>query len=220
MTTICENKPECFFCGTTSTHGGIMSTNTQGSSDLDTRPAEMQRSTITFWIQRCPSCGYCSPDISEGISENKKIIGSDEYQNIVNNQFIPELAATFLARSFEMKQVSNFSTAAWSAIHAAWICDDESNSSAARGSRLEAIRMIEKGNHESNFITDQPGASEAITIDLMRRAGKFDDALKLAHETLTNDIEAIIEDIINFEIQLIESGDIGARTVSEALDDK
>jgi len=95
MTTMYEQNVDCFFCGTSSQHGSISSSNTLGSSDLDTRPAEMKRSTICYWVQRCPSCGYC---------------------------------------------------------------DDENNSSAARGSRLEAIRLIGKGNQEADYIADQLGA--------------------------------------------------------------
>ena len=38
---------------------------------------------------------------------------------------------------------------------------------------------------------DQAGATEALTIDLMHRAGMFEQALKLAEETKKNDIELL-----------------------------
>jgi hypothetical protein len=41
----------------------VSTTNEIGSRDLDNRPAEMMRSTIQYWICRCPKCGYCAPDI-------------------------------------------------------------------------------------------------------------------------------------------------------------
>ena len=62
MTTIFEEENHCSVCGSKSVQAVIRSTNTMGPPDLDTRPAEMERSTINYWIQTCPSCGFCYPD--------------------------------------------------------------------------------------------------------------------------------------------------------------
>jgi len=51
----------------------------------------------------------------------------------------------------------------------------------------------------------------------MRRTGQFQEALKLANEILTQEIEEIIEQVIKFEVQLIENNDNSTHTVSEAL---
>jgi len=64
---------------------------------------------------------------------------------------------------------------------------------------------------------DPVGKSEVITIDLMRRAGKFQNALELAEETKTMNIEEIINQVIRFEEALINLKDIGIHTVSETL---
>ena len=157
MTTMQENEVECCVCGKTSTHMGIASTNSFGSPDLDTRPPEMQRSTIYYWIQRCPSCGYCSSDLSNCSDNVNGIVESEEYQNIINDQSIPDEAASFLALSYEKQQSHQYSDSAWRAIHAAWICDDKGNDEAARKCRIKALSMIEKGEANSQKIADQAG---------------------------------------------------------------
>ena len=84
----------------------------------------------------------------------------------------------------------------------------------------KAISMIESANAHSQKMGDQAGATEVLTIDLMRRAGMFEQALKLVEETKTKDIEEIILQIIAYEESLIESKDIDSNTVSEALGDE
>ena len=195
----------------------IGSTNVFGSPDLDTRPPEMKRSTIHYWIQCCPSCGYCSSDISECDGNIKNLVGSEEYQGITKGRGIPKVAASFLASSFLYKKQEQYSEAAWRAIHAAWICDDENAYEASMECRKEAISMIEKGEERSEKLADQAGASEAITIDLMRRAGMFEKALAMIEENKTKDFEEIITNVILFEEKLLLSEDIDAHTVAEVL---
>ena len=195
----------------------IGSTNAFGSPDLDTRPPVMQRSTIYYWIQRCPSCGYCSSDLSECSENTKDFIESKEYQDIIKGSNIPKIAASFLSSSYLHQKQHQHSESAWRAIHAAWICDDENNHDVSTECRKEAISMIKKGEERSEKLADQAGASEAITIDLMRRAGIFEEALAMVEETKTMDVEEIITKVILFEEKLLFSEDIDAHTVAEAL---
>ena len=65
MTTMHEEKVQCCVCGKKNNHEVVGSSYSHGSSDLDTRPPEMTRSTIYYSIQRCPSCGYSASDLSE-----------------------------------------------------------------------------------------------------------------------------------------------------------
>ena len=65
MTTIVPQEVKCSMCGSISKQQLIASTNTIiWAPDLDLRPAEMARSTMVYWIQECPDCGYVSVDIS------------------------------------------------------------------------------------------------------------------------------------------------------------
>ena len=141
-------------------------------------------------------------------------------KNIIVNKAIPKVAASFLALSYEKQQTHQYSESAWASIHAAWICDDKNKQKSSKECRKKAISMIESANAHSQKMGDQAGATEVLTIDLMRRAGMFDQALKLAEDTKTKDIEEIILQVIVYEESLIESKDIDSHTVSEALGDE
>ncbi len=213
-----ENEVECSICGEKSTHTSIGSTNSFGSPDLDIRPPEMQRSTIYYSIQRCTSCSYCSSDISKCDENSETLVKSSKYQSIVEDISFPRVASSFLAKSYENEINKQYVDAAWNVIHAAWICDDEQNNEAAKNCRKKAVTIIDKANSQSNKIADQAGASELITIDLMRRSGMFEAALELAELTKKDDIENIIIQIIEFEITLIQLKDTESHTISEALE--
>ena len=217
MTTMFEVEVECRVCGEKCNRMSIGSTNSFGSPDLDTRPPEMQRSTIYQWIQRCPSCGYCSPDLSKCEANVAEIVATDEYQNIITNTQIPEMAASFLALSYVEQTQGQFSESSWRAIHAAWICDDEYDLEASISCREKAISLINQANSHSQNIAKQAGVSEVITIDLLRRAGKFQHALELIGKAKVSDIEEIILQVLEYQKSLIENSDTSVHTISEAL---
>lgn len=217
MTTMFDEEVECSICGEKSTHMGIGSTNAFGSADLDTRPPEMKRSTIYHWIQRCPSCGYCSQNLSECSEKTKEIVTSKEYQNIIKSGEMPETAACFLALSYEKEKQQEYSASAWGAIHAAWICDDVQNFKSSIKCRKQAVALIEKAKKNGQKIADQPGASEAITIDLMRRSGMYQEALELSAAMKSEDIDEIIMQVIQYEEELIAKNDNAAHTILEAV---
>lgn len=99
MTTLYEEKARCAVCGTETEFTGIASTNAFGSPDLDTRPPEMQRSTIFAWVQCCPECGYCSSDISKVPSQAVSVVHSPEYGKQLTDSTYPELANGFLCKA-------------------------------------------------------------------------------------------------------------------------
>jgi len=217
-----EEEFDCYVCGKTSSHMVIGSTNSFGSSDLDTRPAEMARSTIYQSIQRCPSCGYSAHNLSKGNEDSsvlEKLLRSDEYQSILHNKMMPDEANTFMAMSYLSKKQNDFISSAWESIQAAWICDDKNKRNVPKNCRDDALLMIEQGNKGSQQLAEQSGVSEAITIDLLRRAGRFEEGFDLIQKTKTMELEDIIYQVINYEEQLIRSGDMDVHTVEEALEE-
>jgi hypothetical protein len=211
------NDVECCVCGEISNEAVIASTNGFGSDDLDTRPPEMERSTIEFWIHRCPSCGYCSPDISKSSDNTKEIVGSKEYKEIIEGNERPVIAASFLALSYEREKQYNYAGAAWNAIHAAWFCDDKEDAEGSIACRKQAVYLIEKANEHKQKLSDKEGASEVITIDLMRRSGMYQEALKLAERIKQKNIDENLVLVIEYEEKLITQKDLSAHTVSEVL---
>ena len=64
MVTFVQIETECSLCGTFSEQQIGKVPTPEGLPDLDSRPSEPMRSSIVFWVQRCPKCGYCATDIS------------------------------------------------------------------------------------------------------------------------------------------------------------
>ena len=79
MTTFLQEKLTCVICGSTSKHEMLGSTNTYGSPDLDLRPPEMHRSTMDYWVQECPFCGYVYSSIEKNVNKSNNTIPSKVY---------------------------------------------------------------------------------------------------------------------------------------------
>ena len=178
MTTMFEVEKICSECGRASKHRACASTYNYGSPDLDTRPPEMSRSTINTWISTCPACGYCAPDISEQIEKASEIIHSDAYQRQLNDLESPKLANAFICYSIIKQSLGEFAEASWASIHAAWVCDDNGSDVGSKVFRARAVTLQQMAKDKGQILTEQAGAEEAIMVDLLRRSGQFDYALK------------------------------------------
>jgi hypothetical protein len=108
-----------------------------------------------------------------------------------------------------------FSDSAWQAIHAAWICDDNNNIESSTKCRKQAIALIEKANNHGQIFIDQAGANEAITIDLMRRSGLYQQALELSQSIQKDGFDEIIRQIVQYQELLIAKNDNDAHTIDE-----
>ena len=115
MTTIYDHETTCSVCGTVHSFPTIVSTNQMGAPDLDTRPAEMARSTLPFQIQRCKTCGYCSSDISDALCTERKVLDSPVYLDQLNSSDNPELANTFACSGLIYQACTQPEVAGWDA---------------------------------------------------------------------------------------------------------
>jgi hypothetical protein len=215
MTTLEEATKECAICGNESTHKEIISTKALGSSDLDARPPEPERSTIDYWIQRCPQCGYCAPDISKGDKEMSNIIQSDIYRGQLKNTKNPQLANSFLCWSLIQEEESQYKIAGWTSVKAAWACDDADNDEAARQCRKRAVEMLETARQKGQWFAGNAGTEEAVLVDLLRRSAQFEESLIICEDRLSKDPEKFIRDILIFQKTLIKKGDITRHSTSE-----
>jgi len=217
MTTLYEEKARCAVCGSEAEYTGIGSTNAFGSPDLDTRPPEMQRSTIFAWVQRCPECGYCASDVSKAPSQADGVVRSPEYTRQLSNSTCPELANGFLCKALIDETSGNYAAAAWALIHAAWACDDAEKEESARTCRVKAADMIEKALGNGQKVAEQDGADTAFRVDLLRRAGRVAEARQLITTNRPTSTEDIISKILDFQEALITDGDEACHTIAEAL---
>ena len=115
----------CSVCGNESTEKGLLSTNTMGYMDLDTRPAEMQRSTMDYWINECPHCGYVACSLEEPLNCDKEYLSSSEYKNLTDTPPISELAQRFIRKARISAKKAEYVEACFDYLHAAWASDDE-----------------------------------------------------------------------------------------------
>ena len=218
MTTIFKEEITCGVCGEKSEHIVIGSTNTFGSPDLDTRPPGHLRYTIYTWVQRCPHCGYCSSNIKEVSEVAKAIIKSREYQVQLTNDKYPKLANSFLCKAMLEKAKGDLPRAIWTTIHAAWACDDSKNNESAKKCRIKAVELIKNAESNGQTITDEPEADIAITVDLLRRSGQFNEALQIIEQNHGEIKGEIIGKVLEFQKELILRSDDQCHTANEALE--
>jgi hypothetical protein len=177
------------------------------------------RSTIYTWIQTCPSCGYCAPDVSEPMEQAQDVIKTDAYQQQLKNQEFPKLANRFLCYSLIQERAGNFAKAGWSGINAAWACDDNGSSSSAVKCRENAIRLLNSAKEHSQSFAKQDGGEEALISDLLRRSNQFEEAAKICEVGLSKGPEDLIKAVLRFEKKLIDSKDNACHLVSEAVNE-
>jgi len=167
MTTIMDATVEGAVCGTVSSHMVVWSTNTFGWADLDMRPPEMQRSTIPYWVQQCPSCGYCAADISESPPGVAGVVATEGYRSQLEDASYPALAKSFLCSALIAEHEGDFSAAGWSALHAAWACDDAGDDAAASNCRSQAIDFFRRARAIDQPFSDGIDVEHVLLADLL-----------------------------------------------------
>lgn len=204
-------EEKCFLCGKTSEQTILLSTNAFGSPDLDLRPPEMARSTMYWWIQECPHCGYISKNLSQKVksaSELLKLIENDNYLSCDGIVFASELAEKFY-KYYLINVVKKDYDAAFNAVlHAAWACDDARDTENAINCRKKALIEIDK------IISSKNEDLLTIRADLLRRSRQFD--LLISEYTKKTFSKDLLNKIIAFEIEKSKENDDSCYKVSDA----
>ena len=124
MTNLAGSSKKCAACGAQIDYTTVLSTNTLGSPDLDLRPAEMQRSTMEFWVVECPECRFVQYP-SDATPVDMDFIRSGEYRSLIH-ALIPETANRFQRLAVSLLQSGQKkSEAAEAYTRAAWDCEDQ-----------------------------------------------------------------------------------------------
>ena len=219
MTTEYEEKVKCSVCGAKNRFTLISSTNTFGLPDLDTRPAEMERSTMFAWVQRCPKCGYCASDISSLQEGAKSVVTRMEYRRQLEDPMYPGLANSYLCKAMIDQESKEYVAATWALIHASWACDDSDRFNQATVCRGRAVEMIAIAEEQGQQVSDQEGARTAILADLLRRSGRFEQARQVIEKQHDSISDENIVRILDFLIGLIDKQDVLCHSIEEALGD-
>jgi hypothetical protein len=210
-----DQRVTCAVCGKDSDQTVLTSTNMFGSPDLDLRPGEMQRSTMTLWVQACPHCTFAAPDIGCATSGEKAVVQSAAYAGIGSH--MPDLARRFLRRAHIEEQLGNLRLAAFSTLHAAWHLDDRGEAAKAQDLRRQAAQLL--GAHLCRSAKDGDGATiqdRVRLIDMLRRAGERNEAARIVANLRKEKLEPLIVRIVDFQSDLIDRCDEGCYTVADA----
>lgn len=242
MTTMANQSYACSVCGGATSFPTVMSTNAQGSVDLDLRPPEMQRSTMSTWVQTCPFCGFAAPAIDRPTGVTRAWLSFPEYAGLTEvTGDAPKASLPPLAREFFLAHKCHLADgmidqAIDNLICGAWDCDDAGEGAAgfARNFRLLAADLMEQMLEELG----KPGEGESPedeqkrqqvvlgirlrSTDLLRRARDFDRAAaqcSAAKRLLgAADYDRTLMLVAAYEQHLIDAGDTACHTVREAIE--
>ena len=210
MSQVYPETVRCAVCGKKSEQYVLISTNTFGSPDLDLRPPEMERSTMVYWVQKCPRCGYVAESLEDVPKINAPFLKTDEYQKCLGLTFQSELAKTFFRQYLIQVAERNAEKAFYAALHAAWACDDaedEENSVLCRKYALADVdKLIEKADNETLSVQ---------RADLLRRAGLFEKVIEEYEDHVYSD--DTLNRIALFQVMKSYEQDSACYTVADAI---
>jgi len=170
------------------------------------------------WIQRCPSCGYCSSDVTKFDARFRPVIAGTAYRLQLADVRYPDIASTFICAAMLDEASGRRDGAGWAYLHAAWTLDDAKKDELACLCRSKAADRFLALTTDGHPFAQQPSASEAILTDCLRRAGRGAEALRVIERALSENCVDIIAKILVLERSLIQRGDTGGHLVQEALE--
>ena len=175
----------------------------------------MVKWNISIFMQRCPSCGYCSTDISVASASASNCVKSKSYRKQLNNPEYPELANSYLCLSLIQKKADVLSEAGWSCVDAAWACDDAGSDTAAIKCRKRAVTLLQTARERGQKFGQEPGTEDALLADLLRRSHQFKEALAACDRGLKKMPKGIIMDILRYQRVLIARRDTICHKLTE-----
>jgi hypothetical protein len=213
MTIVRDQTVTCAICGHSQTASVLISTNTFGSADLDTRPPGHAGWALLRCIMRCDSCGYCAPNIGQV----PEALRPGQIPRDPDGPVGPSVAQRWDSWSRVNETVRDHATAARAALCAAWASDDAQDAAASEHYRLRAAEQFRLAKAKSQSFAENPIAEELIRADVLRRAGQFESALaSLAH--LPEPTPETLRSVASFERALLSRTDSSQYTIADAID--
>ena len=205
MTTFWDITKKCFICQKESSIEVLGSSNTFGGTpDLDTRPPEMMRSTMGWWIHECPHCGYVASSLDNETSITPEFLKSERYTTCAGQNFQYPLAAKFYKDYLIRLEDRDPSGAFNAALNAAWACDDFDTEENACHCRLLALEQLDQLLEKNSSGADDLVVTRA---DLLRRTGQFDRLI--AEYTSKHFDEELLNKVIAFQLKKAADKDTG-----------
>jgi hypothetical protein len=194
----------------------LMSTSQGFASDLDGRPGEMTRSTMPFWVQTCPNCTYCAPDIATAEAGVQAFLNQSTYQRQRTNPDFPDLANQFLCASMILAHSGKNLHAAWQSIFAAWCCDDDGQEQNALFCRNQALDLISRATRKE-WLDQRVQFDSIVRVDLLRRARRFSEALSEIQKFQEIETDLFRHHVFMFEKTLVQNQDSASYSTDAAI---
>jgi hypothetical protein len=208
----------CAACGGASDQFRLGRIDTVGFPDLDLRPPEMRRSTMRYWLQDCPSCGFVAPDIGKIDEIEKAAMNGPEWAALMAGRGgAAALSNRFERRSFLERAAARDGLAAFRMLCAAWDADDRGDTEGARACRTRAVPLFEAA-------LDGPPTPQQATdwllqlVDVLRRLGRWDEAGDRVGG-LFDDERIQIQAIGAFQARMIREGDDARFSIAIAMEE-
>ena len=203
-------EKRCGVCGQESRQPGFRPPVPEQAPDLDLRPGEPVRSTMSRWLQACPHCGYAAPNIAEAHPAGAQAVAAAPYRALIADTAHPVLARRFLAWAHVLEETGALHAAAEAALHAAWVADDLNRDDLARQWRREAVALWRSG--------PALDAEQSVrVIDALRRAGDFAEAEGAAEALAALNPPEAVAQVVALEARLIAAEDMGRHSIASAL---
>jgi hypothetical protein len=203
-------EKRCGVCGQESRQPGFRPPVPEQAPDLDLRPGEPVRSTMSRWLQACPHCGYAAPNIAEAHPAGAQAVAAAPYRALIADTAHPVLARRFLAWAHVLEETGALHAAAEATLHAAWVADDLNRDDLARQWRREAVALWRSGP-----VLD---AEQSVrVIDALRRAGDFAEAEGAAEALAALNLPEAVAQVTALEARLITAEDTGRHSIASAL---
>lgn len=204
MSKFAVKNMECNICGRMNEITILAMGQSQGTADLDFRPPEVRRSAMPLWLHKCDYCRNVF-STSEPMPEyEEKYIDSKEYVNCAGIAGLPELGKRFVKLALIYQHCKEFKNAGDAFLCAAWACDDEKLDVTAIICRRRALACYNEVDVSTIPKRELPELKLRI-VDLLRRAGIFDEAAAFARR-LKFRTEQYAR-ICQFQIERAKAGD-------------
>ena len=215
MTTTRVESVACAVCATRSVHTKLTSSGVFGSYDLDLRPPPLLRHTLNLWLQECPACHYVHERIDQRLPDTNVVVYSPEYTAIESLTDEPPLVRRFKRHALLMAEEPI--VAAQSLLHAAWVCDDAGCAELAAACRDECADLLIGVNFDA-FPVPERFRRQTVLVDVLRRAGRFDEALQWTLQLLDQTaLPPTMNAVLRFQRGLLEREDVSAYEVEHTL---
>jgi hypothetical protein len=170
------------------------------------RPGEPTRSTLPDWLQTCRGCGAVAEDLTTLPPTARNVVDSPAYRALSAD--VLEETLPFRRCAMILEHQGAHGQQAEALLQAAWAADDAAAMAEAAKLRTKVAALW--GDTAS-------GELGLRRLDVLRRAGLFEEAGAWAETMQSRVTEDVGRQIIVFQKARIEARDIGRHLISAAL---